>query len=358
MSYYVGLDVSVKSVSICVVDFEGNVLARGETTSDPDQISAFIQDHAPDPERVVHESGILAIWLTRELEKRGLPIICIDARLAHKALSGRINKTDPGDAEGLAHLARTGWFTPVHIRSGASERVRVLIGTRERLIRMRKDLEAHVRGALKTFGICMKPVGRRQLRQDFRDQLTRAGQDDAAIGLMAEMFNPIHQALCAATEAMDEELKAIARESDLASRLMTVPPLAHAIICCRAAGIGPIVALSFIATIDDAGWFRKSKDVGAYLGLTPRRHQSGEVDWSGRISKCGDRDLRRLLYSAATTLITQVRKTSPLQQWATKLYEKKGFKKAAVASARKIAVTLHCIWRDGTTFDPNRKAIA
>ena len=143
MSHYVGLDVSVKSVSICVVDDRGSVLARGETTSDPDEITAFIEEHTPDPERVVHESGILAIWLTRELEKRGLPIICIDARLAHKALSGRINKSDPGDAEGLAHLARTGWFSRVHIRSEASERVRVLIGTRERLIRMRKDLEAH-----------------------------------------------------------------------------------------------------------------------------------------------------------------------------------------------------------------------
>ena len=153
MSHYVGLDVSVKSVSICVVDAQGTILARGETTSDPDQITAFIHEHAPMPDRVVHESGILAIWLTRELEKRGLPIICIDARLAHKALSGRINKSDPGDAEGLAHLARTGWFTQVHIRSEASERVRVLIGTRERLIRMRKDLEGHVRGVIKSLWI-------------------------------------------------------------------------------------------------------------------------------------------------------------------------------------------------------------
>jgi len=142
LSHYVGLDVSVKSVSICVVDGEGSVLARGDTTSDPDEIASFIAQHAPELERVVHESGILAIWLTRELERRGLPIICIDARLAHKALSGRINKSDPGDAEGLAHLARTGWFSQVHIRSEASERVRVLIGTRERLIRMRKDLES------------------------------------------------------------------------------------------------------------------------------------------------------------------------------------------------------------------------
>ena len=266
MSHYVGLDVSVKSVSICIVDAEGVVLARGETTSDPDEIAAFVEEHAASPERVVHESGILAIWLTRELEKRGLPIICIDARLAHKALSGRINKSDLGDAEGLAHLARTGWFSRVHIRSEPSERVRVLIGTRERLIRMRKDLEAHVRGVLKVFGICMGTVGRADMRQRFRDQLADASRADIAISLMADMFIPIHKALCAATEAMDDELKAIARDSDLARRLMTVP------------GVGPVVALSFIATLDDARRFRRARDVGAFLGLTPRRHQSGDVD--------------------------------------------------------------------------------
>lgn len=341
MSHYVGLDVSVKSVSICVVDTHGAVLTRGETASDPDRIVSFIREHAPDPERVVHESGILAIWLTRELERRGLPIICIDARLAHKALSGRINKSDPGDAEGLAHLARTGWFTRVHIRSEASERVRVLIGTRERLIRMRRDLEGHVRGILKTFGICMSAVHRTKMRQGFRDQLAAAAATDPAISVMAEMFNPIHRALCAATDAMDEELKAIARDSDLARRLMTVP------------GVGPVVALSFIATLDDAGRFKRSRDVGAFLGLTPRRHQSGDMDWSGRISKCGDRDLRRLLYSAATTLITQVRKPSPLLAWAKRLQDRKGFKKAAVATSRKLAVILHCIWRDGTVFEPD-----
>tara|TARA_R110002094_G_scaffold125999_1_gene120047 strand:- start:722 stop:1291 length:570 start_codon:yes stop_codon:yes gene_type:complete len=137
MSHYVGLDVSVKSVTICVVDSNGAITSRGEVSSDPDQIAAFVLKHAPDAARVVHESGVLSIWLTRELEKRGLPIICIDARLAHKASSGRINKSDRGDAEGLAHLARTGWFNQVHVRSEASERIRVLIGTRERLIKMR-----------------------------------------------------------------------------------------------------------------------------------------------------------------------------------------------------------------------------
>ena len=346
MSYYVGLDVSVKSVTICVVDSDGAVTARGEVSSNPDQIAAFVLRHAPDAARVVHESGILSIWLTRELEKRGLPIICIDARLAHKALSGRLNKSDRGDAEGLAHLARTGWFTQVHIRSEASERIRVLIGTRERLIKMRKDLEGHVRGVLKVFGVCMSGVHRANMRQGFRDQLIKAGAVDPAIGVMVDMFGPIHLALCSAADAMDVELRAIARKSSLAVRLMTVP------------GVGPIVALAYISTLDDAARFKKSKDVGAFLGLTPRRYQSGEMDWSGRISKCGDRDLRRLLYSAATTLITQVKKPSPLLTWATRLNERKGFKKAAVAAARKIAVVMHCIWRNETVFDPNMEGVA
>ncbi|MEO1313946.1 MAG: transposase [Pseudomonadota bacterium] len=177
-------------------------------------------------------------------------------------------------------------------------------------------------------------------------QLAEAATNDPAISVMADMFNPIHKALCAATDAMDKELKIIARESNLARCLMTVP------------GVGPMTALSFIATIDDVQRFKRSRDVGAFLGLTPRRHQSGDMDWSGRISKCGDRDLRRLLYSAATTLITQVRKPSPLLVWARRPHERKGFEKAAVAASRKLAVILHCIWRDGTLFEPNMEAQA
>jgi len=225
MAYYVGLDVSVKDTSICIMDAQGVVAARSDVSTDPDLIASFISKHASEVERVVHESGILAIWLTRELEKRGVPIICIDARLAHKALSGRINKSDQGDAEGLAQLARTGWFTQVHIRSEASERVRVLIGARERLIRMRKDLEGHVRGVLKVFGICMASVATGKLRKDFRDQLAAAADKDPSIVMLAETFAPLHKTLCIATDALDEEVRTIARESALARRLMTVPPL-------------------------------------------------------------------------------------------------------------------------------------
>jgi len=123
MSHYVGLDVSLKEVSGCVVDEQGSVVKRAILPTDPDVIADHLSREVADAERVVHESGILATWLTRELEKRGVPIICIDARMAHKALSARLNKSDKADAEGLAQLSRTGWFTEVHIRSEASDRV-------------------------------------------------------------------------------------------------------------------------------------------------------------------------------------------------------------------------------------------
>lgn len=143
-----------------------------------------------------------------------------------------------------------------------------------------------------------------------------------------------------------KELVRRARESELANRLMTV------------SGVGPIVALSFIATVDDASRFAKSTQVGAYLGLTPRRYQSGEVDYSGRISKCGDSGMRALLVEAAATLIATVKRFSALKAWAVRLAARKGFKKASIATARKLAVIMHRIWRDGTTFVWQREGVS
>ena len=122
-------------------------------------------------------------------------------------------------------------------------------------------------------------------------------------------------------------------------------------------GVGPIVALGFIATVDDVSRFAKATDVGAYLGLTPRRYQSGEMDYTGRISKRGDSAMRALLYEAASALITRVRRFSPLKSWAVRLAARKGFKKAAVATARKIAVVMLRLWRDGTTFAWTKEAL-
>ena len=347
MSHYAGLDVSLKEISICVVDGDGAVTHRGTCPADPDSIAKHLTKQEIRPDRIVHESGQLSIWLQRGLENLGLPVTCIDARLAHKALSARLNKSDRADAEGLAQLARTGWFTPVHVRSEDADRLRTLIGARERMIRLRKDLEGHVRGVLKTFGIRMTGVAQGRHRASFRDQLNAAGEGDPVLAMIADGFCAAHETLCMAAEALGDELRLIAKESKLACRLMTIP------------GVGPIVSLSFIALVDDADRFSKASDVGAFLGLTPRRYQSGETDYSGRTSKCGDAAMRGLLFEAASCLIRQVKRFSPLKSWAVRLAGRKGFKKAAVATARKIAVLMLTLWKDGTEFEwTNKEATA
>ena len=130
MKYYVDLDVLLKEVSICVVDGDGVVAAEGKVATEPSLIVSWIKERIGAVERIVHESGPLSIWLTCELATRGAPVVCIDARTAHKALSARVNKSDRADAEALAQLARTGWYREVHIKSEASDRLRLLLGAR------------------------------------------------------------------------------------------------------------------------------------------------------------------------------------------------------------------------------------
>jgi len=344
MTYYAGLDVSLKEVSICVVDDDGTIIARGTAPADPDGVAGWFENRSLTPKRIVHESGQLSIWLQRGMVELGLPAICIDARKAHKSLSARLNKSDSADAEGLAQLARMNWFSPVHIRSEESDRLRSLIGARERLIRLRKDLEGHVRGMLKTFGIRLTGISQGRQRQAFRDQLAAAGQTDPVLSAIADGFIAAHATLCQATADLDRALKAKSKSHPVARRLMTIP------------GVGPIVSLSFVALVDNPDRFGKTSDVGAFLGLTPRRHQSGEMDWSGRVSKCGDAAMRGLLFESASCLIRQVKRFSAIKSWAVRLAGRRGFRKAAVATARKIAVLMLTLWKTETEYQWTQEA--
>ena len=338
MKCFAGLDVSMKEIAICVVDQDGKILARGTALACAEAVSAWFRQNALSPERILHESGQLALWLQREFTKLGLPAFCIDARKAHKSLSARPNKSDASDAEGLAQLARTGWYSPVHVRSEQADRLRTILGARERLLRLRKDLEGHVRGVLKVYGIRMHGVSHGQHRQGFRDQLAQAAETDPMLAAIADSFTAAHETLCRAAAELDRELKVMARDNKVARRLMSIP------------GVGAIVALNFMALVDDPDRFGRVSDVGAYLGLTPKRHQSGEVDWSGRISMCGARAMRSLLFEAASSLIRRVKLFSALKSWAIRLAGRKGFRKAAIATGRKIAVLMLTLWKNGTEF--------
>lgn len=338
MQHYVGLDVSLETTAICVIDDEGRTLKRVTVPSDPQAIAAVVRRHAQHVVRVVLESGQLSTWLTRELRGLDLPVVCVDARQAHRALSGRLNKSDPADAEGLAQLARTGWFREVYVKSLSSDRLRALLAARDRLIRIRKDLEGQTRGMLKTFGVKLGPIKAGRERTGFRHQVRLAAPDEPALEVALEALLAAHEAVCREYEQLDGALRRWARDHELISRMMTVP------------GIGPITAAAFIAVIDQPERFRTSASVAAYVGLTPRRYQSGQVDYSGRISKSGDPMLRACLYEAACALLSRVNRFSSLKSWGLRLAARKGCRKAAVAVARKLAVILFRIWADSTTF--------
>ncbi|MEM7238612.1 MAG: IS110 family transposase [Pseudomonadota bacterium] len=224
------------------------------------------------------------------------------------------------------------------MRSEEADRLRTLLGARERLINLRVEIEAHVRGLLKTFGIRIGAVKYAKNRQSFRDDLAAACAGDWALAMLADGFIAVHETICRATVELSRDLKAIANENPVSRRLMIIP------------GIGPIVSLNFVALIDDPARFRRVSDVGAFLGLTPRRYQSGDTDYSGRISKCGDATMRSVLIEAAGCVIGKMKRFSRLRSWAVRLAARKGGKKAMIATARKLAVLMFTLWKNGTDY--------
>lgn len=181
MKLYAGLDVSQATTAVCIIRENGERVWEGSTMTEPSAIAEALTKYAPLLARAVLESGQLSTWLTRQLRELGLPVICVDARQAHKALSARLNKSDSADAESLAQLARTGWFREVHVKSPEADRLRVVLAARRRLISCRKDIEAQLRGTLKTFGIKLGGVTAGRNRVSFRDKVRSALNNDKGV---------------------------------------------------------------------------------------------------------------------------------------------------------------------------------
>jgi len=342
MEHYVGLDVSLKQTSICVVNETGSVLREGVVASAPEAIAAFVRSKAPDVVRIGLETGPTTTWLWTELKRLGLPVICIDARHAKAVLKMQINKSDRNDAAGIARIMQTGWFKEVRVKDLDSHAVKALLASRALLVKIKRDLENQIRGLLKNLGLV---IGRAKFNVfAARAQELIEGRPDlvAVVGPLLNARAAMEQQI----RDLDGKVHKLARYDAEVRRFMTVP------------GVGPITALCFKATIDDPTRFKRSRSVGAYVGLTSRRHASGEVDWSGRISKCGDAMLRMYLFEAAGVLLTRVPKWSALKVWGTRLARRNGLRKAKVAVARKLAVILHRMWVDGTEFNWSKKEIA
>ena len=337
MPQYAALDVSQEMTAICLVDEAGHVIGEAKLPTCADAIAAWLDKKATDLARVGLETGPLAVWLWNELLARALPVICLDARHAHAALKVRPNKTDRNDAAGLAQIVRTGWFKQVQIKTRASYEVRSLLTARDALVHIRVKLENEIRGLLRTFGVLFgKAVGGFSRRAD---ELV-AGELEASpvIRRLVETLMHARAAVLDQVKVLDRELTAIAKVHPVARLFMTAP------------GVGTIIALSVASAFDQAERFRRSSSAGAYLGLTPRRYESGEVSRNGRISKHGSSLTRKHLYEAATTLLTRTTRFSSLKAWGLRLAKTIGFKKARVAVARKLAVVLHAMWKTQSPF--------
>jgi transposase len=335
MDQYVGLDVSLKQTWISVRQNRKRIW-RGKCLSHPRAVADAIRQHAPNAVLVVFETGALATWFHHALTAEGLPAVCIDARHAKAALDTAPNKTDANDADGLALLAEAGFFREVRVKSWEAMPVRTLVGGRAQLIAISNDLSNQIRGIMKTFGLVVPKGGGRRFETNVRALL----EGQAALAGSVLPLLEAWRAVRVQTAKLDRQLVAVARKSPACRLLMTVP------------GVGTITALSDTTMIEDPANFANSRAVGAFVGLTTRSYQSGEVDYDGHISRRGDKHVRALLYEAATVVLTRVRSDSALRRWGLKLKEKVGFKRAAVAVARKLAVILHALWRDGRVFDP------
>jgi len=335
MEQYVGLDVSQKETTVCVIDGDGKRVWQGTCRSIPDAMAEVVRTKAPQAIKVAMETGPLAVWHWHELKAAGVPIVCIHARHAKAALSMQINKTDANDAFGLAQIVRTGWYRPVDVKSMESHKLRLLVAARARLVSMRTALYSQIRGLLKTFGVVLAP-GK---GSSFEQLVLRGVPNDRYVEVVIESLLSTWRHLSTELKKFNREIERAARAIPACRRLMTVP------------GVGSLTSVAYATTVDEPRRFRRSKDLGPYLGLTPRQYQSGEVDRAGSISKCGDRMTRSLLFEAAGVLLFRNRQTSALRDWGLKLSRRAGTRKARVAVARKLAVLLHRLWTNECVFE-------
>lgn len=335
MEHFAGLDVGTKASSLCVIDQDGEIIFEADIPTDPDLLAKALRPWRRSLRRVGHEAGSMSPWLHAELEVRGVPVVCLEAYHARAAMRAQRNKTDQTDARGIAHLVRAGWFRSVHIKSDESYRLRFLLSQRALLVRKRVDIENSIRQSLKVFGLRMGIVG----KKTFEGRARELVGDDAVLGGLVEAMLRVRQAILEEVARLHKLVIGVVARDELCRRYMRIP------------GVGPITALTFKTAIDDPGRFDSAKTVGAYFGLTPRRWQSGEtIDRQGRISKQGDKDVRRCLFEAAHILLVKYRGRTPIKTWGERLMALKGHHKATVAVARRLAMAMYAMWRDGTEF--------
>lgn len=335
MKHYVGLDVSVKETAICVVDEKGKAVRERKVETEPEAIAAMLTAAGFEYARVGLEAGPLSQWLVNGLVGAGLPVICVETRHMKAVLKAQqINKSDRNDAHGIAQMMRVGLYKPVHVKTLASQEKRMLLTSRKLLQNKLHDVENDLRGTLRNFGLKVGAVSRGKLEARIRELV----EGHPRLAAIVKPVLAVRRVLREQYAVLHKMVLNLVHHDPLCRRFMTAP------------GVGAMVAFAYQATIDQPQRFAHSKAVGAHFGLTPRGFQSGEVDYDGKISRCGDAMMRSMLYEAAHTLLTRSKKWSWLKAWGLQVARRRGMKRAIVAVARRLAVIMHRMWMDDTDF--------
>ena len=342
MDHFAGLDVSVKETSICIVDDTGKIVREVKVASEPESLFAVLTNPAHHFKRIGLEAGPMSQWLFSVLAEAGLPVICVETRHMRAVLKAQINKTDRNDARGIAQMMRVGLYRPVHVKTLRSQKLRMLLTHRKLLQSKAIAIENDLRATLRNFGLKVGVAG----KVKFEARIKELVENLPDLSMLVEPLLIVRRVLREQIGILHRRLLAIVRDDDVCRRLMTVP------------GVGPVVALTYRATVDVPARFRNSKAVGVVFGLTPAKYQSGESDRTGGISRCGDEMMRMMLYEAAQVMLVRSTKWSWLKAWAMQIARRRGLKKAIVALARRLAVILHRIWVDGTEFRWTRETAA
>jgi transposase len=331
-----GIDLAVRSSAICVMRDGGVIVAERGVPTEEEGLQAAVAGRA----RMVCvlEASPLAEWAAGVLEKAGHDVVVIDPRKAKGVIASK-RKTDKLDARNLARMGLTGWYTQVHRKSPEARAMRTFLKARYGLVQTALAQGARIRGLLRAHGIRLGQVAESQFASRVRQVTT---QQAPGLWPMLEPLVKVWRQALEGAERMKKQLERRASAESVPSQLMTAP------------GVGPLVASAYVATIDEPRRFRSGSQVAAYLGLVPSVEQSGQQEVHGRITREGDGLLRSYLIEAAQVLLTRSRRRCALKRWGLRLWRRKGFKKARVAVARKLAILLHHLWITGENFDPAR----
>jgi len=342
----IGLDLGDRSSHYCVLDESGRIVTESKTATSPHAMGAVFGGMTRS--RIALETGMHSPWVSRLLSQLGHEVIVAHAR--NVRLIGKSRKKDDRlDAQTLARLARIDpeLLCPVKHRSAKAQADLSLIRARAGLVRARTALVNTARGLAKSYGQRLRGCNVRNMNPEKAEALSPKLQ--AAL-----------QPLLAGIEAVSEQIV----EYNERIEKLAQQNYPEVTLLKQVKGVGTLIALTFLLTLEDPHRFGKSRDVGCYLGLQPGRRNSGQSEPQMHISKEGDPYLRTLLVQGAQHILGPFGPDCDLRRWGLKLAERggrNGKKRAIIATARKLAVLLHHLWVSGEIYEPlhnNRTAIA